>query len=102
MLTPDVFVRALFVTEAQDDVIVKRILQSSAGYEKSVLDHISNQDHFWLKTEEGLVMWKSRVCIPRYNALREDIIRLHHDPPVIGHPGANRTLELIMRNYWWP
>ena len=31
-----------------------------------------------------------------------EIIKLHHDSPVAGHPGQWRTLELISRNYWWP
>ncbi|KAF8761585.1 hypothetical protein RHS01_01289 [Rhizoctonia solani] len=25
-----------------------------------------------------------------------------HDSPLAGHPGQQRTLELLSRNYWWP
>jgi hypothetical protein len=28
--------------------------------------------------------------------------RAHHDPPVHGHPGINRTTQIVERNYWWP
>ena len=31
-----------------------------------------------------------------------EIISLHHDSPVAGHPGQWKTQELISRNYWWP
>jgi hypothetical protein len=33
---------------------------------------------------------------------KRDIIRAHHDPPVHGHPGINRTTQIVERNYWWP
>src|SRR6202043_450100 len=33
--------------------------------------------------------------------LRERIIWSHHDTPLAGHPGPERTRELIERNYWW-
>ena len=31
-----------------------------------------------------------------------EIIKLHHNSPVAGHPGQWKTLELILHNYWWP
>ena len=30
------------------------------------------------------------------------ITQAHHDPPVYGHPGINRTIQLVSRHYWWP
>jgi hypothetical protein len=30
------------------------------------------------------------------------IIKAHHDPPVHGHPGINRTMQIVEHNYWWP
>jgi hypothetical protein len=33
---------------------------------------------------------------------QDAIIRQHHDDPVHGHPGINRTMELIRRNYEFP
>ena len=27
---------------------------------------------------------------------------MHHNTPISGHPGRWKTLELVMRNYWWP
>ena len=30
------------------------------------------------------------------------LIKSHHDPPVCGHPGINRTIQLLERYYWWP
>jgi hypothetical protein len=33
---------------------------------------------------------------------KRTIIRAHHDPPVYGHPGINRSIQLTSRHYWWP
>ena len=34
--------------------------------------------------------------------LREDVIRSNHDNSLAGHFGAERTLELVNRKYYWP
>ena len=53
-------------------------------------------------TEEGLLLYKGRIYVPRDQQLRADIVKIHHDGPATGHPGRHKTLELISRNYWWP
>ncbi len=30
------------------------------------------------------------------------LISAHHDSPVYGHPGINKTNQLLGRRYWWP
>ena len=34
--------------------------------------------------------------------LRVEVIQLHHDIPAAEHEGRWKTVELVMRNYWWP
>ena len=31
-----------------------------------------------------------------------DIVKLHHDTPIAGHLGREKTLELVQRSYTWP
>ena len=31
-----------------------------------------------------------------------EIVRLHHDTPIPGHPGTEKTLKLMQRSYTWP
>ena len=40
--------------------------------------------------------------ITDFPKIRRTLIQLHHNPPVYGHPGINRTIRLIERHYWWP
>ena len=34
--------------------------------------------------------------------IKKKILQENHDPVDIGHPGQQRMMELIKRNYWWP
>jgi len=42
------------------------------------------------------------VYVPKNEELKVEIIQLHYDIPVAGHRGKWKTIELVMRNYWWP
>ena len=42
------------------------------------------------------------MYVPKDTELRKAIVRLHHHTSISGHPGRWKTLELMMRNYWWP
>ena len=52
--------------------------------------------------EEGLVLKKIRVYVPKDEELRVEIIRLHHDMLIVGYRKQWKMVELVTRNYWWP
>ena len=52
--------------------------------------------------EEDLVLKERKVYVPKDEELRVEVIWLHHDVPIAGHRGRWKTVELVMRNYWWP
>jgi len=43
-----------------------------------------------------------RLCVPNDKALRTQILHDCHDSPVSGHPGFDRTYELVHRRFYWP
>ena len=45
---------------------------------------------------------KEKIYVPDDQALRLDIVKLHHNTPIAGHPGREKTLELVQRSYTWP
>jgi len=45
---------------------------------------------------------KGKVYVPKDKKLRAEIIRLYHNIPVGGHGGQWKTVELVMKNFWWP
>ncbi|QRW24057.1 Retrotransposable element Tf2 protein [Rhizoctonia solani] len=54
------------------------------------------------KMEAGLLFYQGRIVVPDAGTLRTDLLRIFHDSPLAGHPGRQRTLELVSRNYYWP
>ena len=56
----------------------------------------------WKNQDDGSHTFKDRVYVPRDISLQANIISHHHDTPLSGHFGQHKTLEEILRNYWWP
>ncbi|QRW21939.1 Retrotransposable element Tf2 protein [Rhizoctonia solani] len=42
------------------------------------------------------------ILVPDNKLLKERLLREFHNSPLAGHPGQQRTLELLSCNYWWP
>ncbi|KAF8753953.1 hypothetical protein RHS01_06576 [Rhizoctonia solani] len=57
------------------------------------------QDYDW---EEDLLWYRGKLVVPDSEILKERLLREFHDSPLAGHPGQQRTLKLLSRNYWWP
>ena len=53
------------------------------------------------KIERELVSKEGKVYIPKDEELRAEIIQLHHNVLAAGYGGRWKTVELVMRNYWW-
>ena len=52
--------------------------------------------------ENGILHYKGYIYVPNDTQLRRDIVARYHDALTAGHPGENKTIELVSRNYWWP
>ncbi|KAF8748123.1 hypothetical protein RHS01_11031 [Rhizoctonia solani] len=57
------------------------------------------RDYDW---EEDLLWYQGKLVVPDSEPLKEKLLREFHDSPLAGHPGQQRTLELVSRSYWWP
>ncbi len=55
-----------------------------------------------MKLDNGLIFYDHRIYIPQDHALRGEIIAISHDHITAGHPGIEKTKELVLREYWWP
>jgi hypothetical protein len=52
--------------------------------------------------DNGLIMYKGKIYVPKDMDLRRKIVKSYHDPPLMGHPGRYKTQEWVSRTYWWP
>ena len=87
VLPENVFVRAITISnqeEEQDEEAIKPWIDPHR------LKCINN---VWYKEGRHVVM----------GALdhKRTIIKSRHDPPVYGHPGISKTMQLTERDYWW-
>jgi hypothetical protein len=55
----------------------------------------------WSESDR-LLMFHSKIYVPKDRDLRRRIVEKHHDTHIAGHAGRFKTLELVSRNYWWP
>ena len=58
--------------------------------------------NFELKDNRIYLKKDQRLIIPQSQPLRSHILREHHDIDIAGHPGIDKTLDAIMRHYYWP
>jgi hypothetical protein len=54
-----------------------------------------------LEVRDGLILKNGLVFVPT-EELRLQVMKSRHDGPQAGHFGINKTLELILRDFWWP
>ena len=78
-----------------DEVVVKAVEE----LKKSSTKQLRSEE--WTE-EQGLILFRGKVYVPKDNKLWLEIIKLHHDTPSAGHPGQWKTLKLVTHNYWWP
>jgi len=82
-------------SEAKDDKVIKAVEE----IKKAGVKMLRNEE--W-REEDGLMLKERKVYVPKNEALRVEIIRLHHDTPMGGHGGQWKTVEMVTQNFWWP
>ena len=61
---------------------------------------IKNYDDPNFRVTNDCLMFQNRIVIPE--SMKMEILEQCHDSPFAGHPGIQKTFELISRSYWWP
>ncbi|MBW0565298.1 hypothetical protein O181_105013, partial [Austropuccinia psidii MF-1] len=54
-----------------------------------------------LQPQAKLLLFKDRVVIPSNHELQLDMLQKPLDSPLAGHPGQEKTLKLIKRDFYW-
>ncbi|QRW17561.1 Retrotransposable element Tf2 protein [Rhizoctonia solani] len=111
MLPEPVFANVALVLPEKE---LQRQIKSSLDQDKSleeILQFLQNKSkapplikHAFkdYKMEAGLLFYQGRIVVPDVGTLRMDILWIFHASPLAGHPGRQRTLELVTHNYYWP
>ncbi|MBW0508735.1 hypothetical protein O181_048450 [Austropuccinia psidii MF-1] len=79
--------------EVWQDKDYKEILKKLARGESAT-------DYF-LEPQAKFLLFKDRVLIPRNEEIQLKCLQKHHDSPLAGHHGQEKTLKLIKRDFYW-
>ncbi|KAH0358938.1 hypothetical protein KCU65_g10168, partial [Aureobasidium melanogenum] len=52
--------------------------------------------------ESELLFYRQKLYIPDLDELKATLLQEAHDNPSAGHPGRNKTYELLQRHFYWP
>jgi hypothetical protein len=52
--------------------------------------------------QEGRLYYREAMFVQEYAPLRLRIIQEYHDTTSAGHPGRDKTFDLVSRDYYWP
>jgi len=75
-------------SEARDDKVIKAVEEMKKAGVKML------RDEEW-REEDGLMLKEGKVYMPKDEALRVEIIRLHHDTSMGGHGGQWKIAEMV-------
>jgi hypothetical protein len=110
MLPKEVFASTATEPEAELQTRIERLLDKDESLEE-ILEFLQNRSNAPVyirkgfkdySMEAGLLFYQGHIVVPDDEELKRDLIATFHDSPIVGHPGQQRTLELISRRYYWP
>jgi hypothetical protein len=74
----------------------QRMVQATRK-DKTLMTAIQNREAI---DQNGLAVWNRSILVPR--TMITEIIKEHHNPPIQGHQGIDRTIEKIQQQYYFP
>jgi RNase H-like domain found in reverse transcriptase/Reverse transcriptase (RNA-dependent DNA polymerase)/Integrase zinc binding domain/Chromo (CHRromatin Organisation MOdifier) domain/Integrase core domain/Retroviral aspartyl protease len=100
MLKPEHFVNSVIIESTLlDEIRRKQQVDPHIGRILKIKESEKDKVKEWL-FHDDLWMYDNRIYAPE--GLRYRIVQERHDTPGAGHPGKNRTFEIIAREFWWP
>ena len=82
----------------EGDKIHKKIKEVTSKLLESEVFTISKD---W-KEEDSVIIKDKQMYVPDKENLQLQVVKLHHDTPVAGHPGHEKMIKLLQRTYFWP
>ena len=55
-----------------------------------------------LTVVDGVYTLADTIVLPDHDGLRKQVMQECHDTPYSGHPGRDKTLQLVKHMFWWP
>lgn len=72
--------------------LIQKIAENSAD----------NDNNIYRMSKNGLLMCKNRLYIPNSDELKALILNEIHKKPYSGHPGYQKTITMLRKEFYWP
>ena len=99
LLPPYLFVNATHVLDGPWPDLRQKLIDQQQVHQQLMKKWKENEDASF---QDGLWMVQGRLIVPPNEELKRTILHRYHDSPTAGHPGRDRTLEVVKRMFWWP
>ena len=101
VLTPDK-IRTTILTVDDGNILKHKIFDTMCLLNETDIQKLCIKNTMCKECNGCLYSTYRRLYIPNSNILWMEIIQKHHNTPVSGHLGYEKTIELLQHNYWWP
>jgi hypothetical protein len=51
---------------------------------------------------DGILLYKNKIYVPNTHELKSMILKEMHNVPYFGHPGYQKTVEVVKSQFYWP
>jgi len=51
---------------------------------------------------DGVLRFRDRLCVPRNDELKKELLKESHDSTLSTHPGSTKKYRDLKTHYWWP
>ncbi|SJL16280.1 uncharacterized protein ARMOST_19800 [Armillaria ostoyae] len=100
VLSPEHFRTMIMPTTNETHERIKSATRSHQKWDQGIANSLNHEKG--IKERDGLLYYDQRIYVPRDSATRGEVISRCHDHITAGHPGIEKTKELVLRDYWWP
>jgi Integrase zinc binding domain len=94
ILPPHLFIHTSSVSDLEQLVLDTQLAHPDLLHTWASRFNLTESDSAWYHS--------SALVVVEDNELRREVLSLYHDHCLVGHPGISKTLDLLMKDYWWP
>ncbi|SJL13670.1 uncharacterized protein ARMOST_17118 [Armillaria ostoyae] len=100
VLSPEHFRTMIMPMTSETHERIKSATRSHQKWDQGIANSLNHEKG--IKERDGLLYYDQRIYVPRDSATRGEIISRCHNHITAGHPGIEKTKELVLHDYWWP
>jgi len=95
--------KAIFILDQETLLAdIKAAAALDPSLEKLVEPEQQAANHLWTLDQERILQFNGKIFVPNISDLCLRVLKSKHDHILSGHPGKEKTLQLVLRDYNWP